>query len=38
VRNSFHEQLKVEEELQSIAGKSAEFTERLAAFTQKKKV
>ena len=38
VRNSFDEQLKVEEELQSIAGKSAEFTERLAAFTQKKKV
>lgn len=38
VRNSFDEQLKVEEELQSIVGKSAEFTERLAAFTQKKKV
>jgi 2-(1,2-epoxy-1,2-dihydrophenyl)acetyl-CoA isomerase len=38
VRNSFDEQLKVEEELQSIAGKSAEFTERLAAFTQKKKL
>jgi 2-(1,2-epoxy-1,2-dihydrophenyl)acetyl-CoA isomerase len=36
VRNSFDEQLKVEEELQSIAGKSTEFTERLAAFTQKK--
>jgi 2-(1,2-epoxy-1,2-dihydrophenyl)acetyl-CoA isomerase len=38
VRNSFDEQLKVEEELQSIAGKSKEFTERIAAFTQKKKV
>jgi 2-(1,2-epoxy-1,2-dihydrophenyl)acetyl-CoA isomerase len=38
VRNSFDEQLKVEEELQSIAGKSAEFAERLAAFTQKRKV
>jgi len=38
VRNSFDEQLKVEEELQSIAGKSKDFTERLAAFMQKKKV
>ncbi len=38
VRNSFDEQLKVEEELQSIAGKSRDFTERLAAFMQKKKV
>jgi len=38
VRNNFDEQLKVEEELQSIAGKTRDFTERLAAFTQKKKV
>ena len=38
VRNNFDEQLKVEEELQSIAGKTKDFTERLAAFTQKKKV
>ena len=38
VRNTFDEQLKVEEELQSIAGKSKEFADRLAAFTQKKKV
>ena len=38
VRNNFDEQLKVEEELQSIAGKSADFAERLAAFTQKRKV
>ena len=38
VRNSFDEQLKVEEELQSVAGKSPEFIERLAAFAQKKKV
>ena len=36
-RHSFDEQLIVEEELQSIAGKSKDFTERLAAFMQKKK-
>lgn len=38
VRNSFDEQLKVEEELQAIAGKSKDFSDHLAAFTQKKKV
>ncbi len=38
VRNTFDEQLKVEEELQLIAGKSQDFTDRLAAFMQKKKV
>jgi 2-(1,2-epoxy-1,2-dihydrophenyl)acetyl-CoA isomerase len=36
-RHTFDEQLMVEEELQSIAGKSKDFTERLAAFMQKKK-
>lgn len=38
VRHSFDEQLQVEEELQSLAGKSTDFNERLAAFVQKKKV
>jgi 2-(1,2-epoxy-1,2-dihydrophenyl)acetyl-CoA isomerase len=37
VRHSFDEQLRVEEELQSIAGKSKDFTDRLAGFMQKKK-
>ena len=36
IRNSFDEQLKVEEELQSIAGKTTDFRERLALFVQKK--
>lgn len=35
--NSFDEQLKVEEELQVIAGSSDTFRERLMAFAQKKK-
>jgi 2-(1,2-epoxy-1,2-dihydrophenyl)acetyl-CoA isomerase len=36
-RHSFDEQLKVEEELQSIAGRSKDFADRIAAFMQKKK-
>jgi 2-(1,2-epoxy-1,2-dihydrophenyl)acetyl-CoA isomerase len=36
-RHSFDEQLKVEEELQSIAGRSKDFADRIAAFMQRKK-
>lgn len=37
ITNTFDEQLKVEQELQVIAGSSGEFAQRLQAFTQKKK-
>ena len=36
--NTFEEQLKTEEQLQQIAGKTEEFRMRLQAFNQKKKV